>query len=48
MLVGVDRLLGFGGVFFLGIIGMSVGVAIFFIGTSVFLAAVLSLDSNFR
>ena len=29
VLVGVDRLLGFGGAFFLGFIGMSVGVAIF-------------------
>ncbi len=48
MLVGVEGSLGVGVVFFLGIFGMAVEVALIFIGTLVFLTRYISLDLNFR
>ena len=48
MLVGFVRSLGFGGVFFLGIFGMSVEVSVHFVGTYVFLTGPFSLNLDFR
>jgi hypothetical protein len=48
VLVGVEGSLVFGGIFFLGLFGMSVGIAVFFIGTWVFLTVALSFNLNFR
>jgi hypothetical protein len=47
-LVGVEGTLGYVAVFSLGVFGMSVEIAVYFIGTGVFFAGAVSSNSNFR
>ena len=48
VLVGVEKSLGIGGVFFLGVFGISVEIALHFVGTGVFLTEAFSPNFNVR
>jgi hypothetical protein len=48
VLVGIEGSQGYCVVFSLGVFGMSVEIAVYFVGTGVFLTGVVSSDLNFR
>ena len=48
MVVGVEGSLGYGMVFFLEVFGLSVEIALYFIGTGVFFTGVISSNLNVR
>ena len=48
VLVGVEGSLGYGVVLSLGVFGMSVEFAVYFVGMGVFLTGAVSFNLNFR